>query len=166
MSTRVTKMAANRVAEFLTVKKKNEVKEAKKAFEDYVTQIYENTIPSLVMQGFEKFPQYFDKKSYLYVSGAGIQRSQSITLSKSLPHSGNVLELKPKEAEKFIKLKRLWEDKKAELEKLELDVETAVFNARTYKKVAELFPEAVEYLPAVSPPPPAINYADIRKRIK
>lgn len=165
MTTRVTKMAANRVAKFLTVKKKNEVKESKKALDDYATQIYENTIPALVMQGFEKFPQFFDKKSYLYISGAGIQRSQSISLSKSLPHSGNVFELNPKQAEKFIKLKRAWEDKKAELEKLELDIETAVFNARTYKKVAELFPEAVEHLPAVFPPP-AINYADIRKRIK
>lgn len=165
MSTRVTKMAASRVAEFLTIKKKNEVKEAKKALEEYATQLYENTIPTSIMKEFEKFPQYFDKKSYLYISGAGLQRNQCITLAKSLPSSGNVLELKPQQSEKFIKLKRAWEDKKSELEKLELDIETAVFNARTYKKVAELFPEAAEHLPAVFPPP-AINYADIRKRIK
>ena len=97
--------------------------------------------------------------------GAGIQSYESVQLTKDLPNPEEHLQMKPHNAEKFIKLKRIHKEKKDELTKLELDVETAIFNARTYKRIAELFPEAVPHLPAVFPPP-AINYSEIRKRIK
>lgn len=165
MSTRITKMAANQVAEILTSKKKEEVKKSKDKVSEFITTLFEANIPTSVMEAFTKFPKYFKNRSYVYLSGAGIQSYQSVQLSKNLPNSEDYLEMKPHHAEKFIKLNREFEEKKKELKKLQLDVETAVFNARTYKKIAELFPEAVPHLPAVFPPP-AINYSDIRKRIK
>lgn len=165
MSTRITKMAANKVAEILTVKKRAEVKDAKDKMGEFVTALFEATVPTPIMESFAKFPQFFKRKGYVYLSGAGIQSYESVQLSKDLPNPEEQFQMKSHNAEKFIKLKRAWEEKKNELKKLELDVEKAVFNARTYKRIAELFPEAVPHLPAVFPPP-AINYSDIRKRIK
>jgi len=165
MSTRITKIAADKVALILTTKKQKQVTDAKVAVNEYITKLYEATIPKVIIDGFAKFPDFFKKSGILYIGGTGIQRWESVNITKSLPNPDKTFELKQEQAEKFIKLKREHEKQTTEYEKLKLDVETAVFNARTYKRIAELFPEAVPHLPAVFPPP-AINYSDIRKRIK
>ncbi len=151
----------------MTEKKNKSVKDSLEALKVYATKLVEGKIPKEVLAAHTKWGEWVRESSSVYFEGAGIERYESCSLTKALPTQRNNdrFQLTVAEAEKYTKLKRVWQNEKKEYDKLKIDVEAAVFGARTYNRIGELFPEAVPFLP-VSYAVPAINYPEIRKKIK
>lgn len=165
MSTRITKEIAKDVAIILCKEKYKIVEKSLLVLSEYIEKLRKDNMPTLILQGFQKFPEYFNRSQSIYIRGEGIKSYESQYSVNRLPKKDDGLQLSKSESAKYISLKNNVTDTKLEYDKLLLDVQTAIQNARTYNKIAELFPEAVPYLPKKYPFP-AINYSDIRNRLK
>ncbi len=165
MNARITKEKAKQVATKLLEKKLAEVTEAENKISFFITDIAKKSVPRLVYEVFEKNKEYIQTTQYKNLKGQGLQRWEQCKLLERVPNSGIELELTKVQADKYIQLQRKHKDLKIKYDSLLVDVETALLKCGTYKKVQELFPEAAPYLPTIYAPP-ALNIADIRKRIK
>ena len=165
MSARITKEKAKQVATKLLEKKLAEVTEAENKISFFVTDIAKKSVPRLAYELFETHKEYCKTVQYKYLEGEGLQRWEQCTLLEKIPNNESPLKLTKIQADKYIQLLRKHTELKGKYKGLFLDVETALLKCGTYKKVQELFPEAAPYLPTIYAPP-ALNIADIRKRIK
>lgn len=165
MNARITKEKAKQVATKLLEKKLAEVTEAENKIRFFITDIAKKAIPRLAYELLEKHKEFVRTVNYKYLKGEGIQRWEDCKLLEYVPNNETPLELTKVQADKYIQLQRKHKDLKIKYDSLLVDVETALIKCGTYKKVQELFPEAAPYLPTIYAPP-ALNIADIRKRIK
>lgn len=166
MNPQINKQIAAQVAAILTKKQKDAYVEAEKKKSLFIEDLAKRKTPKEVTIAFEKYPHYFRTQKYIYVDGQGIVRGKNcITLSESIPSNGEHLSLSAIEAKKYVQLLHESEKLKATYENITKEVENALLACRTYNKIKELLPEAYPHLP-VKYSPPALNFTDIRKKLK
>nr|DAJ08476.1 MAG TPA: Nucleotide modification associated domain 5 [Caudoviricetes sp.] len=146
---RITKTIAENVAEELTKKLDEKIKEHKKDLEKVAGNIYVKSLPKGLMEAYDKFPKYFNTRCSIQLVGNGANY-ETIWLDKEYPS----VEYRYTASEKDTKsiLGRYDTIKKLEKEKkdLETNIQEALLALKTYKRVEQEFPEAVQYLPESS----------------
>jgi len=164
---RITKQIAEITAKQLVKSKKETVASLRKNFKNEVEKLVMKQIPSEVIKFLEKFPNYTKTNDTVEISGNG-WNFQKIGLGKCLPSpSGYRIQFCPEPviAEQLLSKFKEIEDKENTIERLQNDLEKAIFNLRTYKSVEENFPEAFLLLPKIENNSLQINLSDIRNRI-
>ena len=148
--TRITKAAAAIAAAAITKKLFDTAAAAKKEIKTWATKKVISTLPEMVKNCFSEYGCYFDKSTSFYLSGEGITYdTREIWTLTALPrknNSGQML-LNKTDAAEIYKLRNDYEEKNKAAKKAKTEIETALFNLRTYKRVLELYPEAYSFLP-------------------
>lgn len=177
MSNRITQVDADRVSRKLTEGKLLKHQAAKKAFEQAVYEAYIQQTPDLIHDAHKKHPEYFNESTGVYMDGHGFHRDvvnvgwyeedgdKKIVVSNSGTDRPQ-LYLNKELAANLILLKRKYEKLKAEYDGAKSSIKNALLNLRTYAKISEKFPEAIEFLPEKQTMAVAINYQHVRNLIE
>ena len=164
---RMTKELAKQIARKLTVKK---IEVSNQIFIDYrqaVTDAYIKQTPKEVAETFKKHPDWFYTRSGISFSGHGF-RWETVTATEQVicnSRSDANLNLDDKLAAKLTNLKRKNENAVAAYNALVDEIETALFNLRTFANVEKNFPEAIPFLPASTSTALMVNFDALRKKI-
>jgi hypothetical protein len=164
---RITKQIASDVANQLLAKK---VKGNNRNWTELSNEVYESvlkTIPKEITELQEKYPSYVRTSQNVRLFGNGFNH-ENINTPKSFPCTDYSKTYTPteKEAAEWIKLLNDYKDGKDNLRKLSSEIESALYNLKTYKAVQENFPEAYELLPEKVSTSLSVNISDIRQKIK
>lgn len=162
---RITKQIAENVAIKLTEKQAKEIKDLQSELKDKFTEIYLKTIPKEVLDLFKKHPDFMETRSSMQLQGNGFNY-QYIGLNASYPCKNHVFTPSPQDAKILLSQINDVYNKKSELSKLKLEIETLVFGLRTYAKVKSEFPEAAPFLPKATSTALMVNISDLRKKLK
>lgn len=162
----ISKTAANEVAIKLTAGKQKDLNEKENSFREFCTVLAESKIPKFIAEAHKRSPEFFNNYQNVYFSGQGITYKGSKRLNRCIPASGSNVQLSPEEAKEYISKLNALDQQEAELEKVRLDIEAALYGLKTYKKIAEFFPEAVPFLPAKTETSLVIDILKLRKSIK
>jgi hypothetical protein len=168
---RITKDVAEETAKKMISKKSLELKKLSSDFSDKIRKMKVKQIPKNVIETYEYFPDYFNACFSVYLKGVGFN-NDCIKVQK-YPYNGNYyLELNSNTSvvsnellKQFNKIKSL----EKEIKDLKLEIETALYSTlRTYKRVEESFPEALEFLPPMNNNKTAlvVNLSSLRDKIK
>ena len=166
---RITKDVAEETAKKMISKKTLELKKMKSDFSDKIRKVKVKEIPKQVIETYEFHPNYFNKIGIVYLRGLGFN-NDPISV-QNYPYDNNYyLELTEKNGVsilliEFNKIKSL----EKEIKDLKLEIETALYSTlRTYKRVEESFPEALEFLPPINNNKTAlvVNLSSLRDKIK
>jgi len=161
----ITKVIASEVAIKLTAKKQEEINLLRTELREEFESIYLKTIPSEVLKCYEKFPNYFEARNEVSVSGNGFNY-QRLFFTKKLPTSSSHYLPNSVDCESLLKKENAIQDKSKEISKLRTDIEVALFSLRSYKRIIEQFPEAEPFLPEKISNALAINISDIQSKLK
>lgn len=147
---KISQDLARRIALKLTDKKHNQVEKLLKAYRQLVTDFYRLSTPEDVLICYKKYPDYFEKESYIRFEGHGFRREVVNVIGEYVIANCNRdawLKLTPEIADTIKKAKSEWEDCKNECDKLLQETNNALLALGTYKKIEEFLPEAAKYLP-------------------
>lgn len=144
---RLTKSMAEDVAKDMTQKIKNDIaaKEDQKA--EIVKEVYLKTVPQKVKDFFAEFPKWTSTHSYIRFEGVGV-KYECMHLGVQLPMYDNTTILLDEETSNKIEaINREISDLKKKHQRLYKNTLEILLNLKTYKKITEQFPIAVDYLP-------------------
>jgi len=159
---RITKQIAEAVANQLVLPKRQELQKEEQKLHQITTDIYLKHIPSQVMDAYDKYHEWFNKTESVYLNTNGFNY-EYLALTKNYPKQRNKYpEFTAAESAKIRVQFDIVADLKKSIEKLKFDIETAVFNLRTYSNVEKEFPEAFKLLPAKQTTALIVNLKDIR----
>lgn len=147
---RITKEIAHNAALRLTSKSKKACDKLEMEFELAVVCAYDQQIPGIVKSTFNKFPEWFARTNYIMLRGHGFNHESVFLKKQAICNNGNdgaFLKM-DKEIGNALQMKRN-AHAKARKEYNELLDETAqaLMNLRTYKRISEVFPAAMVFLP-------------------
>lgn len=166
---RITKEKAELVAKKLTEKKVEKCKNLQNKLAEYVTEIAKSKVPKPVMDMYKEYPKYTKSKEYsICIQGEGIDnyRLSSQGITEKIPYTGEDVSVNKKQSDKIQKLHYKIEDAKKEIKQLQREIETAVYNLRTYNKCEKEFPEAFKHLPKEAITTAlSVNISDIRNKL-
>lgn len=163
---RITKDVAEVVTKELLKDKRNEVNELKKQLHKTCRDYYLEQLPKDVINLFSKFRDYFRTTTSIRINGPGLPVGYKYyQLGESLPQSFDNISVNEKQAEVIIRLESKIADKEKALSKLTADIESALYNLRTYKNVEKEFPEAFKLLPEKPITTLAVNISDLRSQL-
>lgn len=160
----ITKQIAYDVALLLCVKKEKEVKKSSNILKDFFTDFYEKQLPKSVLEGFKINPDYYKKADYISVVGTGLNWN-SIDFNKKLPIKENNVAIDEKTAAKLVVMMNKKSEDLKGYNALMTEIQNALLNLRTYKKIEENFPEAFKLLPEKISTKLSINLSEIRSKI-
>ena len=170
MSNYINKSIANSISRSLTEKISKKISLKKINLESFVIEIYLKTIPEKVLQSFSEHPNYHLRASSIILEGNGL--NDGIPLSKGVIANTNyskvLLVENIDDAKKISKdlneIKKL-EDKYSVIKS---EITTTLLSLRTFKKIAEEFPEAVPFFPTNNENINAVSIPikDIRSQLK
>ena len=146
---RISKLSAQEIAKKLTEKKQEQVKKLETDYQQYITECYLKQTPKEVTECFAKFPKWFEETSYVEFNGNGFNYERVAATErviKNASYQAN-LEMTDKIAAKAKQLQNKWQNAQKELNKLRLDIETALCGLKTFTQIEKNLPEAVPYLP-------------------
>lgn len=146
---RITKAISEDVAKQLLSSKLEEIGVLKKELKAKGTEIKLRTIPKDVLKAYNSNKSYFRTTNSEYANGVGLDRWFSISF-ETLPCNSQAIQLTDEEAEFLLILTDKISDKTKEYKNLKIQIETALFNLRTYNNVEKEFPEAFKLLPKLS----------------
>lgn len=163
----ISKTLAENIAKKLCSKKYNEYQKSVTEKDTTIEKVYIKKIPKDVMAFFNKNPKMIISTSSICINGGGFHYYHA-TLSKRLPEISRINDELFTQTEKdaFLKLKNKVDLLKREYTDLLQEVTNALLNLKTTKRIAEHFPEAIQYLPTSEKLELAINITDIRNKIK
>lgn len=163
---RITKQIANAVANQLVLPKRQDVQNQENKLKGIATGIYLKSIPTEVMQQFEKYPSYFKKRISFELKEHGFNYER-FSLEKNLPENSENYYIQVTAGDSSILRieKDKVQDMTDELNRLRLDIENAIFNLRTYNNVEKEFPEAFKLLPKQQTTALIVNLKDIRCKL-
>jgi len=163
----ISKTLAEQIAIKLCEKKQKAYLQAEKVTQETIEHVYIKKIPKDIMAFFKKHPKMTKTCSYVTIQTSNYNYMSS-NFSKSLPEIYNIMDniFTQSEKDSFFKMHNQANDLKKEFKQLKEQVENALLNLKTTKRIAEHFPEAVPYLPTSEKFELAINLTDIRKQIK
>ncbi|MBX9886654.1 MAG: hypothetical protein K2Y30_01815 [Flavobacteriaceae bacterium] len=165
---RITKLIAEATANELVKSKKQELAKQEAEFKKILEHEIAKEVPIAVLEFYKNYKHYVHKTKSVQISGNGWD-FKTIYLEKEMPsYNGNKIQFTPKEkiATKLLSLHDEIESNKKVISKLQDDLESVIFNLRTYKSVQENFPEAFDLLPKIVNNAIQLNLSDIRNRIK
>ena len=143
----VTKTIAQEIAEKLLAEKFAEIGRAVEAIQVWTIDIIGQLIPKEIKAVWEKYPNWFNKGTYWYFDGPGINH-QRVILNKGLPYGGSTtIQLHPLDAKEFIRLHDDEQRLRDEYATLNTAIVNSLVGLRTYKNVQAEFPEAYFLLP-------------------
>jgi hypothetical protein len=166
---RITKDVAESTAEKMTAKKSLELLEMRNLFSEKIRNLILKQVPKEIIEAFEKHPNYINSIGYVYLYGIGFN-GNSVKFTK-VPYMGdNRFEIKSEMgATELLKQFNKIEALEKEIKDLKLEIETALYSTlKTYKRVQESFPEALQYLPKLNNDKTAlvVNLSSLRDKIK
>lgn len=163
---RITKEIAKEVALSLTKLKKEEISKLNEKISSRLEDIILSKIPDEVKKCFSKNKKFFNTRSGFQLSGNGFDYQHFNTIN-SIPY-GNNSSYTPTELEanELLPMINKVQDLKVNYNKLLLEVESLLYNLRTYSKVVIEFPEAEPFLPKTMSNKLMININDIRDKLK
>lgn len=146
---RITKTIAENVAKKLTEKLDEKIKDNQGDLEKIAGRIYENSLPKGLMDAYAMFPKYFSTRRSIQLVGNGANY-ESIYLDKEYPSIEYRYTASEKETKSMLgrydNIKKL----KKEKSELEINIQEALLALKTYNRVEQEFPEAMQYLPESS----------------
>lgn len=167
----ITKSIAAEVAEKLCRKKEEQIENLKQELINIVGVHIKTLAPIEVLKIYNsKHKEYIECANHVNLSGGGLSW-YSLDLGESVPLAGGRNSLQIGDwgvaCTKIVSLTHKIDKCKDEYSKLKLEVIATLVGLRTYKRIAEEFEEAVEFLPerntctALS-----INISEVRKQLK
>lgn len=163
---RITIYKSEQVAGKLTEHIKKQMINIDKEFSGIVNEYIEKNTPDKVVECFKSNPEYFAKGDYnsVYFNGQHIGYSRIITPIK---YNANCVEVGDgKVGNKLVRIKQRQEKLEQKRDQLFREIKGALLSLRTYKKISEQFPEAVEYLDEPVKNELVVNLDSIRKQLK
>lgn len=148
---RITKQIAGVVANALCESRKSELKQLQSDQIQFLSTIYEASIPTVVKDAFKKYKGFLNSSTSIRVQGEGISDGYAFyQLTSQMPicNSCDRFKLDSNQAAVFVDFLNKIHDKKKEVSLLKTEIEAALFNLRTYNNVKKEFPEAFKLLPA------------------
>lgn len=159
----MTKQLAIEIADKLTQKLTDKIKELNTHVEKIIKDDYAATIPDEVKKMFKKHRKYFNQRSMSILLGNG--NRWYYKEYKDIPMLGEGrYQVSDKVSDEVFKVECEIKDLKEKREKLQMDIEQTLFRLVTFNRIKEHFPEAAEYLPADSTVP-SINMDKLRNDI-
>lgn len=121
---------------------------------EYITELWEKTIPVDIMKLFKKNPEYIKTTSSVKIAGAGLTKYRSVSLIGSLPSSKGeyyvTLQLSNEQAKKAVKLVDAKSDMDDKAKNTKNEIENTILSLGTHKRVLEQLPEAYGMLPGIN----------------
>jgi hypothetical protein len=159
---RISKGTASEIAYKLTEKLAIEIKELEQQKQGIVKEQYQKTIESDLMVCFNKYKNYF-KEQTIYVVLAGksfgyFNVEAPVCVTGFSINQGEI-------SDRLFSIDNTIKDLKANKNKLMSDIESALLNLVSYKKIEENFPEAAKFLPEIKQLP-VIQLDKIREQLK
>lgn len=164
---RITKDIANDIAVKLLLNKGQEISDLKSNLSKKVFDLYNKSIPKEVLEFSKKHPEYFLFTDDVTIYGPGLN-GQWVKSERVFKKNKNTsLMLNEKDAVFCKKCLDDISDKVSAYHSLKNEIETALYNLRTYAKVAESFPEAIQFLTKTATSTALIvNIDSIRQKLK
>lgn len=164
---RITKSEAETIAIQMVVKKKEQLSKMSIEISDLCTRVAKSQVPKQLLELSEKFPNYFKRIENIIVTGKGLNHEYFSLTSKVPSTEGyrQTIAVDDKNAEKLVKLFRVYEKFREEIELLQKDIAVALISLCTYAKITSEFKEAIPFLPFKEKNALAINISDIRKKL-
>lgn len=145
---RITNKIAEDVANLMVQSKQEEINLKKEELKEYVTRIYRKSLPKEIMDIYEKYPGYMIHCNLVQLSGKGFNHEYvNIHSSPARKDYYTVINIDDEDADKVKNLYDHIKDSNKNIKALKRDIENALKNLRTYKKVESEFPEAFKHLP-------------------
>ena len=158
----ITKSQASIVALQMLKHKEDKVKALKQDAESILFSIYQGKIPTVVLDTFKKFPQYFKTTAAVHFSGNPYEYHR---IGGRLPDVCEAIKVSRSEYELYRKALDKYEDANKEYKEVLNELTAAIYGARTIKKCHEILPESAKYLKE-NFPVPALNLSELRAKIK
>lgn len=169
---RITKFDAENIAREMTKKHQREIEKSERELSALVTENYLKTIPEKVYKLFmeKDCGTYFKRTMSVVPVGVGLN-FESFNLSKTCPCTENSyydcrFAVSDSVAKKICDLDFSIKDAKKKRSDLGRDIENALLNLKTYKRIEEEFKEAAKYLPNKVSSAVTVNIDTIRNRLK
>lgn len=161
-SIRITKDEAKAIAKVLTSGLKNKLEQIDKERKEVAYKYFLSLVPQPVLSLYEIHKDYFKKlDTSVYVDGKWY-----FSIKFDVPFNGDQTIKDEKVKEQLTKLQNQYE--KAEKQKHELvtNLQEAIYNLRTYKRISEEFPEAIPFLQKKPNTELQINLNSLREQLK
>ena len=165
---RISKEKAKEVSELMTKEISDTVKLAKKELNDAMLIVMQKRTPKQVQECFEKYPEYFDTVSTVYVQDNGFTGQNINTSERFISKSGKystTIQITEAEAKMILPLLNKYEDKEKEYKDIQRSIENTLYSLKTYAAIGKNFPEAVPHLPSPTSTSLTIPIEDIRKKL-
>jgi len=164
---RISKTTAQAIAKKLTVTKQEQVNALGLYYRQYVKDSYLKQVPKEVSECYQKHKEWFYTTSYVRFEGKGF-RYESVAIDENVIANKNstaYLDLTDTIATKAKKLQNKWLEAQKELNKLQLDIEAALYGLKTFAQIEKNLPEAVPYLPKSTSLELMVNLDTLRSQI-
>lgn len=167
----ITKEVANKVANLLVKKKKEELTRLESELNSFcIEQVIAKT-PTEVMLMWEnpKTKPYINSSNNFYLLGEGVLRNYHKSLGISLPrqNSTGCISLDSEDAATLVKKLKQIENLEQEIKEIVLKFETTIYNLRSYTRIEKEFPEAYLLIPREEGVNlPSLNLQEVRELAK
>lgn len=166
----VTQKIARSVARKLSEGALLEYEKARYEFKTLIFKEYINTIPTEISKADKTNPEYFQHTSIIKVIGSGFNHDDVNTpdIVPVINNSGNyycILSISEEASEKAQKLRSKYTKLEGRYKQLRENIYQSLISLRTYKRVEEYLPEAVQFLPEIKKLEITLNFGDLRKEI-
>jgi hypothetical protein len=166
---RITKSLAESIASSLLAKKKEKISHKRQELKEKVTQVIEQTIPEDVLKFHESNQDWMRGSQDFRLQGDGTGTDYThYRTTKTLPSNSqyNWVKIPDKSHNEVMNLHSKIDKMESDLKKARFEVETAIFNLRTYSNLEKEFPEAAKYLPKNGTTALVVNIDKVRQLIK
>lgn len=166
---RINQTMAKEVAILMTEKMALETKAAFKEYQDFIYDEYVKQTPKLILESFEKHPEWMETTRQVSLEGAGFS-TERIPINKyvvtNYSNSYGRLNMDNKLAVKMKKYQDKYNTAQAKCKSLKDKIETALNGLRTFAQVEKHLPEALPFLPKSSSMELVVNFDKLREEIK
>lgn len=166
---RISKVLADTIATKLCEKKYQAYESSEKIVKETTYKIYKKKVPKDIMTFFTKHPKMVKCTSYITIALSNYKYF-SINLYEKLPDLSCIMNdnqiFTQSEKESLYTMQEKSKDLLKEYKEVKKEVELALLNLNTTKRIAENFPEAIPFLPTSEKYEIAIDLTQIRKKLK
>lgn len=146
--------AAEKAAEQIVAPLKVKSENAQKLVHDFLIKTHLYSLPKEVVDLFNKYPKYLDKSSSCKVFGIGINGDyHGLPISIPSEHGWSpTINLNQREAKEYLKMNDEYEAARKKYLDTEKEITNTLLTLGTHKKIAEIMPNALRFLPEINKP--------------
>ena len=145
---RITKYIASEMAIAMAVKSRKKRDAKRDELQKATSELVKSVVPKEVFEFQKKFPEYIYQSSSMYIPSKYFKDGRSHHVLHDTMPSMTANNVYPDNGLKHLaKLKNQWDKLIEEYNDFLDELERALFDLRTFKKVAEAFPSAVQHFP-------------------